>query len=94
MMFSHYLCVDLFISSRLDKEKMTFTASGREDTDVRCLGSGRPFYVKIDCIKKIFPEEMFRKLEQIVNKSPDVSIFDMQATDKYEKILYIFFINI
>ncbi|XP_044745874.1 tRNA pseudouridine synthase Pus10 isoform X2 [Coccinella septempunctata] len=65
-----------------DKEKMTFTASGREDTDVRCLGSGRPFYVKIDCIKKNFPPEMFRKLEEIVNKSPDISIFDMQITDR------------
>lgn len=65
-----------------DKEKMTFTASGREDTDVRCLGSGRPFYVKIDHINKNFPGEMFRKLEAIVNKSPEVSIFDMQITDR------------
>jgi len=31
-----------------NRNEMTFTASGREDVDVRMLGSGRPFYIKID----------------------------------------------
>ncbi|KAK9880078.1 hypothetical protein WA026_008589 [Henosepilachna vigintioctopunctata] len=65
-----------------DKEKIKFSASGREDSDVRCLGSGRPFFVRIESVKKTFPEELFRKLEEVINVSPDVSVFDMQLTDK------------
>lgn len=31
-----------------DRKQMTFSASGREDLDVRMLGTGRPFYIKIE----------------------------------------------
>ncbi|KAL3286525.1 hypothetical protein HHI36_001030 [Cryptolaemus montrouzieri] len=65
-----------------DKERMTFSASGREDTDVRCLGSGRPFFVKIENVKGKVKTELFRALEETINQSTDVSVFDMQQVDK------------
>lgn len=47
---------------------MTFTASGREDVDVRMLGSGRPFYVKIDNPKqRHFSTEQLLKVEKQVS---------------------------
>lgn len=46
---------------------MTFSASGREDVDVRMLGAGRPFYIKIDNAKeRQFSYEQFRDVERQV----------------------------
>ncbi|KAL3274582.1 hypothetical protein HHI36_015964 [Cryptolaemus montrouzieri] len=67
---------------RLDKEKMTFCASGRDEPNMRCLGSGRPFCVKIEIPRKHLPDELFRELEETINESPDVAVFDMQLTNK------------
>lgn len=38
----------LFFLFRCSRNKLTFCASGREDSDVRMLGNGRPFYIQID----------------------------------------------
>lgn len=47
---------------------MTFTASGREDVDVRMLGSGRPFYVKIENPKqRQFSTEQLLQVEKQVS---------------------------
>lgn len=47
---------------------MTFTASGREDVDVRMLGSGRPFYIKIENPKqRQFSADQFMQVEKQVS---------------------------
>lgn len=49
---------------------MTFTASGREDVDVRMLGMGRPFYIKIEN-----PKERQFSSEQLLEVERQVGIY-------------------
>eukprot|EP01006_Ploeotia_vitrea_P047783 TRINITY_DN67162_c6_g1_i1.p1 TRINITY_DN67162_c6_g1~~TRINITY_DN67162_c6_g1_i1.p1 ORF type:complete len:607 (+),score=47.23 TRINITY_DN67162_c6_g1_i1:33-1853(+) len=53
-----------------------FHSTGREDADVRMLGTGRPFVVElIDPHKSVFTEEELTELEELVNASdPDERI--------------------
>lgn len=60
-----------------------FIASGREDVDVRCLGSGRPFVIELpdtQHTKVTFLE--FRALEKEINKSPDLHVQDLQLVKR------------
>jgi tRNA pseudouridine synthase 10 len=50
--------------------KYLFHASGREDSDVRMLGNGRPFYVKIEDSKKCaLSAEALLELQTAINDS-------------------------
>lgn len=60
-------------------EKIIFSASGREDVDVRCLGKGRPFVLEIpDARKSTLPQNIAGTMEMSVEKSKKVSIRDLQ----------------
>uniref|UniRef100_A0A915PLF3 DNA topoisomerase n=1 Tax=Setaria digitata TaxID=48799 RepID=A0A915PLF3_9BILA len=57
-----------------------FVASGREDIDVRMLGSGRPFVLQLINPKRILSfrrdslEATLKHLEECINKDPDVKV--------------------
>ncbi|XP_066247646.1 putative tRNA pseudouridine synthase Pus10 [Euwallacea similis] len=62
------------------KSNMTFTASGREDIDVRMLGQGRPFYVKIDNPRnRQFSSEQLQEIERQVIKSKMAAVIKLQT---------------
>ncbi|XP_063426477.1 tRNA pseudouridine synthase Pus10-like isoform X2 [Mytilus trossulus] len=67
-------------------EEGRFSASGREDVDVRMLGSGRPFVVEMINPRKItVTEEEMILLQQEINKnSTDVKVQDLQIVSKEE----------
>ncbi|KAL1491413.1 hypothetical protein ABEB36_012014 [Hypothenemus hampei] len=68
-----------------DYNSMTFTASGREDVDVRMLGTGRPFYIKIDNPKRRkFLQEDLHKIERMVIQSELVAITNLQTVPESE----------
>lgn len=56
-----------------------FSASGREDYDVRMLGRGRPFFIKV-CDPKVtkVPYEKFRSIEREVRNSNLIKVLDLQ----------------
>lgn len=67
-------------------EKLTFSSGGREDLDVRCLGRGRPFYIKVkDSFKVKFTFDEMRNLETVINKSPYISVFDLDLCKNEDK---------
>lgn len=49
--------------------KLTFTASGREDADVRMLGTGRPFYIQIEnpTIKELTRQQLLKIRKLVAN---------------------------
>lgn len=70
----------------LRPEKATFTAGGREDVDVRMLGSGRPFVVEV-LNSKIAPSQvtdtMVTKMAAISNAvSHAVGVHDLRVVPK------------
>ncbi|CAC5362236.1 PUS10 [Mytilus coruscus] len=67
-------------------EEGRFSASGREDVDVRMLGSGRPFVVEMINPRKVtVTEEEMIFLQQEINKnSTDVKVQDLQIVSKEE----------
>jgi len=72
------------IQQHLNGKEVKFMSSGREDVDVRMLGSGRPFAAEIIDPQKISTtvSEMSR-LQQQINKSTDqVAVRDLQIIDR------------
>lgn len=64
---------------------LKFSASGREDCDVRCLGKGRPFYIEmLDPKKTNFTYTEFRQLENSINKSTLIQVRDLQGVPRAE----------
>lgn len=71
------------IYSSIPSEGLKFSSSGREDVDVRCLGSGRPFVLEYLNPKKTqFSFEEFRKLESEINKSEVIKVRDLQLVPR------------
>nr|XP_022903062.1 putative tRNA pseudouridine synthase Pus10 [Onthophagus taurus] len=64
------------------EKDMKFSASGREDCDVRCIGKGRPFYIEIADPKRHLTKEEFKQLEKNVNESTMIKVRDLQITCK------------
>ncbi|KAF2880018.1 hypothetical protein ILUMI_26139 [Ignelater luminosus] len=65
--------------------QLKFSASGREDCDVRCLGKGRPFYIEISDPKKtVFTFNEFRELEVKINESSLIKVRDLQDVERSE----------
>ena len=56
----------------------TFFASGREDVDVRMLGTGRPFGVELNNPKNVcFSQEDVEKAQELINMSTDLIAVQM-----------------
>lgn len=67
----------------LDVKNITFSSSGREDVDVRCLGKGRPFALEIpDAHITILPQSIAGAMEINVDKSEKVSIQHLQIISR------------
>ncbi|XP_057654540.1 putative tRNA pseudouridine synthase Pus10 [Diorhabda carinulata] len=64
---------------RCDVGSMTFSASGREDSDTRMLGEGRPFYIEIEKPKySTITEKQCREIEISILKSDAVVVLKLQ----------------
>lgn len=64
---------------------MVFSASGREDSDTRMLGDGRPFYVQIE--NPIYYDisfEQFREIEKEVNKTNLCAVIKLKSVSPSE----------
>uniref|UniRef100_A0A1B0DJ26 tRNA pseudouridine(55) synthase n=1 Tax=Phlebotomus papatasi TaxID=29031 RepID=A0A1B0DJ26_PHLPP len=63
--------------------QVKFSASGREDVDVRCLGRGRPFVIEVsDCrVSKLYPN-WAAQIESQIAKSGTVAVRDLQTVDR------------
>lgn len=82
---------ELLFHFGVDDEKIIFSASGREDVDVRCLGNGRPFVLEIiDSHSSTLKDEITQKIENNVNSKEDqkITIKDLQMV-KREDLVHI-----
>lgn len=82
---------ELIFHFGVDPEKIIFSASGREDVDVRCLGNGRPFVLEIiDSHSSTLANEIAQIIENNVNnkKEQKVTIKDVQMV-KREDLVHI-----
>lgn len=59
-----------------------FSASGREDVDVRMLGRGRPFLLEITNPRFAEEEDILNKIKANINQNKDVNVLDFQFVDK------------
>jgi tRNA pseudouridine synthase 10 len=61
-----------------------FSASGREDVDVRMLGDGRPFVIElINPRRVVFTRQQLRDLQETINKSTvDIAVRHLQVVSK------------
>lgn len=58
---------------------MTFTASGREDSDVRMLGTGRPFYIQVQNPgTHNLTFEQYRQIEEDIVESGKIAVIKLQ----------------
>ncbi|KAF7282622.1 hypothetical protein GWI33_002340 [Rhynchophorus ferrugineus] len=68
------------ISFGCSRDMMTFCASGREDLDVRMLGTGRPFYIKIDNPKdRNISKDQLMQIEKEIIKTKLAAVIKLQA---------------
>lgn len=61
---------------------LKFSASGREDVDVRMLGRGRPFLLEITNPRFTEEEDIINKIKTNINQNKDVNVMDFQFVDK------------
>ena len=60
-----------------------FSSSGREDIDVRMLGSGRPFMLELVNPRLLEYEEEQEELQEAINRSTDeISVRELKMVDK------------
>lgn len=64
------------------KGKAVFHGAGREDIDVRMLGSGRPFFVEIKRAKKRHVN--LEKVAEEINKTGKIEVFDLRFATREE----------
>lgn len=79
----------LIFHFEVEPEQIIFSASGREDCDVRCLGNGRPFVLEINDSHQIsMPDEIAEQIEKNVNEkqSQKISIKDIQIVKRDELV--------
>ncbi|OMJ20774.1 putative tRNA pseudouridine synthase Pus10 [Smittium culicis] len=74
------------ISTILKPEGHNFVGSGREDADVRMLGTGRPFYIEFkECIAEtISPEQLSTIQNEINTNNPFVRATHLKLLQKEE----------
>lgn len=69
-------------------------AAGREDIDVRMLGTGRPFIVEISDAKLVLSEEELADLQSRINAATDlVQVRDLQNVDKCGVAFFTLFVT-
>lgn len=78
------ICTPLM--DRFQPVECKFSASGREDVDVKMLGNGRPFVIELVNPKKSdFTAEDFLQMQKEINTSTkDIFIRDLQAVSRDE----------
>lgn len=76
--FKNLICIIKIC--RYNKDMMTFCASGREDLDVRMLGTGRPFYIKIDNPKdRNISKSQLKQIEKEIIKTKLAGVIKLQT---------------
>jgi len=64
-------------------QDIKFTSAGREDSDVRMLGKGRPFLVQLNNSNKVtFEPSLLTLIESKINSSPLVNVSNLQSLAK------------
>lgn len=68
---------------KVNDDCVIFSASGREDVDVRCLGNGRPFALEIsDAHRMTLPSQVAGEMERKVGRTNQVSIMHLQVVSR------------
>lgn len=80
-------CLYDYLLQQLEARECRFTAGGREDVDVRMLGSGRPFIIQVldaKCTKSYVNKESFlREWERqvCIRSGGQIQVRDMKVSD-------------
>lgn len=79
-------CIVSTILNATKSKSYKFHAAGREDIDVRMLGSGRPFVLQCENPQKVyFSKEELKQIQEEVNKSTDaVQISNLRRITRKE----------
>ncbi|XP_031632319.1 putative tRNA pseudouridine synthase Pus10 [Contarinia nasturtii] len=73
----------------IDDKEISFISSGREDTDVRMLGKGRPFVLQIpDAKKSSLPKNIAAEMQSRIDSTKLVSVQHLQLI-KREELIHI-----
>lgn len=71
----------------VQKDTITFSSSGREDVDVRCLGRGRPFVLEIpDAKRTTLPQLLAKEIELEIEKSEVISVNNVQMVSREDLV--------
>jgi tRNA pseudouridine synthase 10 len=84
--------IDVVLIPGFRAKGVKFSSAGREDADVKMLGTGRPFYFEILDPKKLdFNADGIRALEIEVNKGAEGRVFirDLQITNRFVPSVYL-----
>ncbi|GFR02467.1 tRNA pseudouridine synthase Pus10 [Trichonephila clavata] len=77
------------VQKRIIADKIIFSASGREDVDVKMLGNGRPFVLELlnpRCLE--WSDETIKAIEDEINKNSDIiAVRDLQVISKMDTLL-------
>lgn len=82
--------IEEVLSAVLVKElgatESVFAASGREDIDVKCLGTGRPFFVEFIAPKRTkFSQAEMNRYQTLINSSTnEMEVRDLQYVEKQQ----------
>lgn len=83
-LISYDICTYFGINAADIKENVTFTGSGREDIDVRCLGDGRPFVLQIKDSKKMtLPRNIACEMKLRIEQTRKVSVKCLQLINRF-----------
>ena len=74
--------IKFIVIKKYQAEDLKFSAGGREDRDVRMLGSGRPFMLEILRPKKDMKNELKNIEEEINNTSKHIKINNLEICNK------------
>lgn len=77
------------VQKHINCDKIIFSASGREDVDVRMLGNGRPFVLEIINPRKVrWSNEEMKRIENEINETTKlISVNKLQMITKEDTLL-------
>ncbi|XP_035217869.1 tRNA pseudouridine synthase Pus10-like [Stegodyphus dumicola] len=77
------------VQRRIYADKIVFSASGREDVDVKMLGNGRPFVLEILNPRRVkLSDAEMKDIENEINASTDsIAVKDLQIITKQDTLL-------
>ena len=85
--------IDVVLIPAFGCKGVKFSSAGREDADVKMLGTGRPFYFEILDPKKVDMQEVdVRAIERLVNEGAKDRVFirDLQITTRFAHCFLIY----